>query len=105
MRSLVLFWAIDNANNDILNFLWNYDRYKDTNWGVKNLEFMMLLANDLQDKSVFDILFTPKSFSLILKNLTFSKAMDFIEDHIIHNGFIDEDLKHSLLSSDPLILY
>ena len=31
--------------------------------------------------------------------------MDFIEDHIIHNGFIDDDLKLTLLNSDPLIAY
>lgn len=31
--------------------------------------------------------------------------MDFIEDHIIHNGFIDDDLKMNLLNSDPLVTY
>lgn len=31
--------------------------------------------------------------------------MDFIEDHIIHNGFIDEELKLNLLDSDPLVAY
>lgn len=31
--------------------------------------------------------------------------MDFIEDHIIHNGFIDDELKMNLLNSDPLIAY
>jgi hypothetical protein len=100
-----LFWALDKGNNDMLNYLWNFDKFKDVNWGVKNLEFMMLLANDLQDQEVFKILLSPKSFSTILKNLTFSQAMDFIEDHIIHNGFIEDDLKLQLLNSDQLIAY
>lgn len=72
VRSLILFWALDKGNNEILSFLWNYDKYKVTDWGVKNLEFMLLLANDLQDQSIFQILLTPKTFSLIMKNMTFS---------------------------------
>ena len=72
VRSLILFWALDKGNNEILRFLWNFDKFKEVNWGVKNLEFMMLLANDLQDQEVFNILLTPKTFSIILKNLTFS---------------------------------
>lgn len=31
--------------------------------------------------------------------------MDFIEDHIISNGFISDDLKLSLLNSDYMIAY
>lgn len=69
------------------------------------MEFMILLANDIQEQKVFETLLAPKTFSTIMKNMTFSQAMDFIEDHIIHNGFINEDLKLNLLNSDPLIAY
>lgn len=54
---------------------------------------MLLLANDLNEDEVFEILLKPKPFSECLKNLTFVEAMDFIEDHVINNRFVKEDLK------------
>ena len=47
VRSLILFWAIDKGNNQMLNYLWNHETNSMTNWGAKNLEFMLMLANDL----------------------------------------------------------
>lgn len=40
-----------------------------------------------------------------MKELTFSQAMDFIEDHIVHNGFISDELKLNLLNSDYMVAY
>jgi len=47
VRSLILFWALDKGYYDILRYLWNFNFYGTTNWGIKNLEFMLILANDL----------------------------------------------------------
>ena len=47
MRSLILFWALDKGNLEMLNYLWTFSKFREINWGVKNLEFMLLLANDL----------------------------------------------------------
>lgn len=47
VRSLILFWALDKGNNEMLEYLWNFDKFSPINWGIKNLEFMMALANDI----------------------------------------------------------
>lgn len=105
VRSLILFWAIDKSNYEILRFLWTFDKFRDINWGIKNLEFMLLLANDIQDYQILDILLEPKPFAIIMKSLVFTQAMDFIEDHIINNSVIPEELKLKLLNSQEMISY
>ena len=89
----------------MLNYLWNYDQYKGINWGLKNLEFMLILANDLCEIDVFEILLSPKPFATVMKSIPFGAAMDFIEDHIINNGFIPEEMKLTLLNSEEMIPY
>jgi hypothetical protein len=49
VRSLILFWAMDKGNYEMLDYLWNFNKFGKTNWGIKNLEFMLVLANDLQE--------------------------------------------------------
>eukprot|EP00347_Sterkiella_histriomuscorum_P003442 403364280 len=105
VRSLILFWAIDRQDYKMLNYLWNFNLFGQTNWGIKNLEFMLILANDLQDSTVFEILLSPKPFSIALNNLTFVMAMDFIDDHIVRNGFIAEELKLRLIYSNEMAPY
>lgn len=75
----------------MLSYLWNFDHFGTTDWGLKNLEFMLILANDLRDPLIFDILLSPKPFARALKNLDFVQAMDFIEDHVVKSGFISEE--------------
>jgi hypothetical protein len=105
VRSLILFWALDKANYEMLDLLWTFNKYRQTNWGIKNLEFMLLLANDLQEPQVFEILFKPEPFANCLKSFTFVHAMDFIEDYIINNGFIPDELKLKLLYADLMAPY
>ena len=40
----------------MLDYLWNFDLYRDVNWGIKNLEFMLMLVNDLNDDKALEIL-------------------------------------------------
>lgn len=89
----------------MLDYLWNFNKFNKTNWGVKNLEFMLVLANDIQEPLVFDILLSPKPFSTALRGLTFVMAMDFIEDHIVRNGFISEQQKLHLIYSPEMAPY
>ena len=42
-----MFWALDRGNYKMLDYLWNFNKFNKTNWGVKNLEFMLVLANDI----------------------------------------------------------
>lgn len=100
-----MFWALDRGNYEMLKYLWTFNKYNNTNWGIKNLEFMLLLANDLNEEIVFEILLDPKPFSECLKSLCFVDAMDFIEDHIINNLSIKEELKLRLLYSDEMTAY
>lgn len=78
VRSLILFWALDNENFEMLRYLWTFDFYEATQWGVKNLEFMLVLALDLSTSDVLDheskhelfsILLDPRPFSFALKSL------------------------------------
>ncbi|CDW88582.1 UNKNOWN [Stylonychia lemnae] len=105
VRSLILFWALDKNYYEILSYLWNFDKFGQTNWGIKNLEFMLILANDMKDSRVFDILLSAKPFSLALQNLTFGMAMDFIEDHIVRSGFVSEQQKLKLIYSEEMAPY
>lgn len=89
----------------MLSYLWSFSKFRETNWGVKNLEFMLLLANDLQELEMIDILLEPKPFSNVLSPLPFPMAMDFIEDHIINNNVISEEQKLKLLNSEELMVY
>mmetsp|Transcript_2115 Transcript_2115/g.1998 ORF Transcript_2115/g.1998 Transcript_2115/m.1998 type:complete len:84 (+) Transcript_2115:809-1060(+) len=66
---------------------------------------MLILANDLCEEKVMEILCTPKPFAKVMRSLPFSQAMDFIEDHIINNGFIGDELKMGLLNSDEMVPY
>ena len=66
---------------------------------------MLLLANDLNEDEVFEILLEPKPFSECLKSLSFVDAMDFIEDHVINNRFVKEDLKLKLLGASEMAPY
>lgn len=49
---------------------------------------MLLLANDIQDAHILDILLDPKPFAKVMSTLDFNQAMDFIEDHVINNNVI-----------------
>jgi hypothetical protein len=96
----------------MLSYLWNFDDYMPTRWGVKNLEFMLMLANDLATSDMedhypiddlFSILLEPKPFSTVMRSLpSISQAMEFIEDHIIKNAAIDHNLKLQLLYSPEM---
>ena len=76
---------------------------------------MLILANDLATSDLedayptdelFEILLEPKPFATALRSLpTMGQAMDFIEDHIIRSTVISQDLKLSLLSSQPMSPY
>jgi len=66
---------------------------------------MLVLANDLQVKTIFDVLLSPIPFSIAVKNLPFVLAMDFIEDHIVRNGFITEEQKLKLIYSPEMAPY
>ena len=107
VRSLILFWALDKANNELLNYLWTFDMptHKKTNWGAKNLEFLILLANDIFEAELFDILFNPNVLSTILNSMNFGLAMDLLEDLVINNSFVPDDIKYLLLESDELLPY
>ena len=48
---------------------------------------------------------SPKPFSEALKSLNFVNAMDFIEDHIVRNGFVTEDQKLKLIYSREMAPY
>jgi len=74
-------------------------------WGLKNFEFLMILADDLQSEEVFKILLSPKPVSLIMKDLPFSQAMDSIEDLVINNSLIPDELKIELLNSDEMLCF
>ncbi|CDW84657.1 UNKNOWN [Stylonychia lemnae] len=104
-RSLILFWALDKQQYPTLTYLWNFNKFKQTNWGIKNLEFMLLLANDLNENEVFEILLQPKPFSECLKTLSFVDAMDFIEDHVVNNRCVKEELKLKLLYASEMAPY
>lgn len=60
MRSLILFWALDWGNYEMLEYLWKFRKFREVNWGVKNLEFMLILANDICDSKIMDILTSPE---------------------------------------------
>lgn len=66
---------------------------------------MLLLANDLNEDEVFEILLKPKPFAECLLTLTFVDAMDFIEDHVINNRFVKEDMKLALLGAPEMAPY
>ena len=89
----------------MLDYLWNFSKFKDVNWGLKNLEFMLLLGNDLYEFEILDILLNPKTFARVIQSVSFTQAMDFIEDNIINNGFILDDLKMNLLNSPEMVAY
>jgi len=99
VRSLILFWALDTGNTEMLRFLWTFDDHMPTHWGVKNLEFMLILAHDLATsdmedvypiEELFSILLEPKPFSTAMRTIPqMSQAMEFIEDHVIKNTAID----------------
>ncbi len=89
----------------MFDYLWNFSKFKDVNWGMKNLEFMLLLGNDLYENELMETLLSPKPFSNVMYSISFHQAMDFIEDHIINNGFINDELKMSLLNCDQMIAY
>jgi hypothetical protein len=115
VRSLILFWALDSGNMEMLRYLWMFDDYMPTRWGAKNLEFMLMLANDLATSDMedqypidelFSILLEPKPFSTALRTLpTISQAMEFIEDHVIKNTAIDHNLKLQLLYASEMASY
>jgi hypothetical protein len=78
VRSLILFWALDRENFEMLRYLWTFDLFEETHWGINNLEFMLVLSNDLatsdalnneSKQELFSILLDPRSFSLALKSL------------------------------------
>jgi hypothetical protein len=56
----------------MLDYLWNYNYFRQVNWGVKNFEFMLVLANEICDSIVFEILLNPRPVALILKDLPFN---------------------------------
>ena len=89
----------------MLNYLWNFDKFQPLNWGIKNLEFMLALANDIQDLKIYEILLNPATFGFILRDLNFYHAMDFIEDYLINNSFIPHEMKVELLNSDYMVPY
>ena len=109
VRSIILFWAVDRGNMDMLRYLWNFEQYHPTSWGAKNLEFMLTLANDLATsdledgyptEELFGILLEPKPFSSAMRSLpTMSSAMEFIEDHVVKNTAIEHQLKLKMLYS------
>jgi hypothetical protein len=39
-RSLILFWAVDQENHEMLNYLWSLPNI---NWGLKNLKFLLAM--------------------------------------------------------------
>lgn len=92
---------------EMMRYLWTFDDFMPTMWGVKNLEFMLILANDLSTsdmedqypiEELFSILLEPKPFSTVMRSLpSMSLAMEFIEDHVIKNSAIDHNLKLQLL--------
>lgn len=43
----------------MFKYLWTFDKFKEVNWGMKNLEFMLLLGNDLYENELMEILLTP----------------------------------------------
>lgn len=78
VRSLILFWALDRENFEMLRYLWTFDLFEDNHWGINNLEFMLVLSSDLatsdaldneSKQELFSILLDPKPFSLALKSL------------------------------------
>lgn len=78
VRSLILFWALDRENFEMLRYLWTFDLFEEIHWGIKNLEFMLVLALDLATSDVLDheskqelfsILLDPRPFSFALKSL------------------------------------
>lgn len=73
-----------------------------------------MLSNDIatQDEipsypinDLFTILLKPEPLALILKSLTLIEAMDFLDDHIIHNTNISEEHKSNLLNHPDMSLY
>ena len=89
----------------MLSYLWTFNKFGKSNWGIKNLEFMLVLANDLQEPLVFDILLSPNPFATALSSLSFVEAMDFIDDHIVRNGFISMQQKLKLIYSQEMAPY
>ena len=105
MRSLILFWALDFGNMPLLRYLWTYPN---TNWGIKNLEYLLSLASDISTgpdeypvQELFSILLEPSPFARAIKHdfTDMSEAMDFIQDHVISNTAIDDTLKLKLIHS------
>ena len=105
-RSLLLFWAVDHSNLPLFRYLWTFDRVPPLNWGLKNLEFLLLLALDHpQARQIYEVLLEPRPFALMMRAVSFTEAMDFIEDFIINNCSIPEELKLNLLYSPEMALY
>lgn len=93
---MILFWALDSGNLAMLRYLWTFGQ---TSWGVRNLEYMLGLAEDLssgpQDyplTELYSVLLDPETFARILRqgfSSDISEAMDFIEEHVVSNSALD----------------
>jgi hypothetical protein len=60
---------LENDTTDIFEYLWTIDR--EINWGIKNLEFLIVTASAIKKQENFEVLLKPKPFSTILKSLEF----------------------------------
>lgn len=115
VRSLILFWALDRGQMDLLHYLWTFDQHHPVTWGAKNLEFLLTLANDLASsdlegvypvEELFSTLLEPRPFATIMHSLPqMCDAMDFIEDHVVRNTVINHQLKLRLLYSHEMAPY
>jgi hypothetical protein len=100
---------------DLLRYLWTFESSTPPRWGLKNLEFMLVLANDLTTSDLeesypsaelFSILLEPRPFSQAMRGLSgLKEAMDFIDDYVIKNYAIEADLKVALLQAIEMSPY
>lgn len=75
VRSLILFWALDFGNMELLHYLWTFDNFRPPSWGVKNLEFMLILTHDLATSDMDEVYPIEDLFTILLEPRPFSAAL------------------------------
>lgn len=61
---------------DLLRYLWTFDLYHPPNWGAKNLEFVLILAQDLASSDLTEGSYPiDELFEILLEPIPFASAM------------------------------